>query len=73
MKNIVLVTNANGHTINNGMSKAVVDSWEAAGAKVTRYKYEDSLGLPHDMVDITSIGDKSHWIYPILVGLIETG
>lgn len=33
---------------------------------------EEILGLPHDYVDTTSIGDKSEWIYPILVNLIES-
>ncbi|MHB9111311.1 MAG: alpha/beta hydrolase [Thermoleophilia bacterium] len=71
VKNIVLVTNGNDHTVNNGMSEAVVEKWETAGATVTRYQFDESLGLPHDVVDITSIGDKSEWIYPILTGLIE--
>jgi esterase/lipase len=71
VKNIVLVTNGNDHTVNNVMSKQVVDSWETAGANVTRYEFAESLGLPHDVVDMTSVGDKSQWVYPILTGLIE--
>ncbi|MBI5871450.1 MAG: alpha/beta fold hydrolase [Actinobacteria bacterium] len=71
VKNIVLVTNGNDHTVNNGMSEAVVEKWETAGAAVTRYQFDESLGLPHDVVDIAGIGDKSQWIYPILIGLIE--
>jgi len=71
VNNIVLVTNANDHTVNNDMSKAVAASWESAGAKVARYEFDESLGLPHDVVDMTSIGDRSEWVYPILTGLIE--
>jgi len=72
VKNIVLVTNGNDHTINADIAGAVVDQWEGAGAKVTRYQFDASLGLPHDVVDITSVGDKSQWIDPILIGLIES-
>jgi len=71
VREIVLVTNGNDHTVNNGMSEVVVQEWETAGANITRYQFDESLGLPHDVVDITSIGDKSQWIYPILIGLIE--
>lgn len=71
VKNIVLVTNGNDHTVNNGMSEVVVEKWETAGATITRYQFDESLGLPHDVVDPTSIGDRSEWIYPILTGLIE--
>lgn len=71
VKNIVLVTNGNDHTVNNGMSEAIVQKWETAGATVTRYQFDESLGLPHDYIDISAIGDKSQWIYPILIGLIE--
>jgi len=71
VKNIVLVTNGNDHTVNNGMSEDVVEKWETTGAAITRYQFDESLGLPHDYVDISAIGDKSQWIYPILIGLIE--
>ncbi|MDO8736270.1 MAG: alpha/beta fold hydrolase [Thermoleophilia bacterium] len=71
VKDIVLVTNGNDHTVNNGMSEVVVQEWETAGAAITRYQFDESLGLPHDVVDMASIGDKSQWIYPILIGLIE--
>lgn len=69
--NIVLVTNGNDHTVNNGMSEAVAEKWETAGATITRYQFDESLGLPHDYIDISAIGDKSQWIYPILIELIE--
>ncbi|MCL4473868.1 MAG: alpha/beta fold hydrolase [Actinobacteria bacterium] len=71
VRNIVLITNANDHTVNNDTSKLVVTEWESAGARVTRYEFEQSLGLPHDYIDITSIGDRSQWVYPIVIGLIE--
>lgn len=71
VRNIVLVTNANDHTVNNDISKAVVSEWEANGAKVTRYEFEASLELPHDYIDITSVGSRSQWVYPIVIGLIE--
>lgn len=72
VKDIVLVTNGNDHTINSNIAGAVVDEWEGAGATIMRYQFDASLGLPHDMVDVTSVGDKSQWINPILIGLIES-
>lgn len=72
VRNITEVTNGNDHTVNNGMSNTVVDAWEGTGATITRYEFDQSLGLPHDYIDITAIGDKSAWIYPILVNLIES-
>lgn len=69
--NIVLVTNGNDHTVNNNMSKEIAAEWESSGATITRYEFDASLGLPHDYIDMTSIGEKSTWVYPILIGLIE--
>ena len=72
VKNIVLITNANDHTVNNDMSKLVVTEWENAGARVTRYEFDRSLGLPHDYIDITGVGNRSQWVYPIVIGQIES-
>ncbi len=73
VKHAVLITNGNDHTINSDMAKANADTWERDGVTMTRYEFDASLGLPHDYIDMTAIGDKSTWIYPILIDLIENG
>ncbi|MFA5802567.1 MAG: alpha/beta fold hydrolase [Thermoleophilia bacterium] len=72
VRNITVVTNGNDHTVNNGMTQDVAAAWESTGAKITRYEFAQDLGLPHDYIDITAIGDKGVWIYPILKNLIES-
>lgn len=59
VRNITEVTNGNDHTVNNGITNTVVNAWEGTGATITHYEFDQSLGLPHDYIDITAIGDKS--------------
>ncbi|MFA6001807.1 MAG: alpha/beta fold hydrolase [Thermoleophilia bacterium] len=73
VRNITVITNASDHTVNNGMTQDVAAAWESTGAKITRYEFAQDLDLPHDYIDISAIGDKSVWIYPILINLIESG
>jgi len=71
VKDIVLITNANDHTVNNQIAQSVTGDWEASGARVTRYEFPASLGLPHDYIDVTAIGDRSQEVYPVVEQLIE--
>ena len=68
---MVFVTNANDHTVNNNISADVAGVLERSGASVTSYQFDKSLGLPHDFIDPTGIGDRKNEVYPVLLKLIE--
>ena len=52
---VILVTNANDHTVNNANTKTLVDIWENSSTDldITRYEFPASLGLPHSLVDVS--------------------
>lgn len=50
---IIVVTNAYDHTVNNANTQALADIWETWGADITRYEFPAELGLPHSLVDVS--------------------
>lgn len=71
VKDMVFVTNANDHTVNNDINADVAGAWQRSGASITSYQFDKSLGLPHDFIDPTGIGDRKSDVYPELIKLIE--
>lgn len=71
VRDVVLVLNENDHTVSNSVNEKLVSTWESKGASVTRYQFPASMGLPHDYIDLTAIGDRKDEIYPVLIRLIE--
>lgn len=74
VKDLTVVTNGNDHTIDTNAVLALADTWErGAGVTVTRYHFEQSMGLPHDVIDVSQRCSAPGIVYPVLVALIEKG
>lgn len=37
-----------------------------------RREFDESLGLPHDFIDVTCVKDRQGEVYPEVLNLIET-
>lgn len=71
VRDMVLILNGNDHTVSNSVNEELASTWESKGASITRYQFPASMGLPHDYIDLTAIGDRKDEIYPVLIRLIE--
>jgi len=71
VKDIVIITNNSDSQVNNGITHDLAATWEGAGAVVTSYAFDKSLDLPHDVIDVSTIGDRSSITYPVIIQLIE--
>jgi len=67
-RSMLVVTNANDPSVDNGLTAEMVELWEDWGIDVTTYEFAADLELKHDMI--------SPWqgtqpvVYPVLVELI---
>jgi len=53
---IIIVTNANDHTVDNIYAEKLTEVWENWGDEIVRYEFPKSLGFPHNLIDITEPG-----------------
>jgi carboxylesterase len=69
---LVLVTNANDRTVDEKTALALADAWARHdGVRVTRYRFEQSLALPHDVIDASQRCGSPELVYPVLIALVE--
>ncbi|MDB4888363.1 MAG: hypothetical protein JWL61_218 [Gemmatimonadetes bacterium] len=68
---IVVVTNANDHTVDGSAALVLADKWAERGARVTRYNFDAARGLPHDLVDEGETCANAALVYPVLIALLE--
>jgi esterase/lipase len=68
---IVVVTNANDHTVDGSAALVLADKWAERGASVTRYNFDAARGLPHDLVDQGETCANAALVYPVLIALLE--
>jgi len=66
---IIVLTNANDSTIDNRQIHELVDIWEQSGAGIVTYEFDASLGMPHDVIDVTS-NSKSDLVYAKIIELL---
>jgi carboxylesterase len=68
---IVVVTNANDHSVDNAVTAQVVAEWRAHGAgRVTTYEFPAELNLEHDVIDPAKPTQHVDLVYPKLIELI---
>ncbi len=67
---LVVVTNANDHSVNNELTMNVVEQWQAHGAQVTTYEFPADLRLDHDLIDPLQPAQNIAVVYPRLIQLI---
>ncbi len=73
VKDISVITNENDRQVSNKLTDELVDSWRESGTDVTGYSFDISLGLPHDVIDMVNVREKSAITYPVVIGFIVNG
>ena len=68
---IVVVSNEADAAVNNAVLEAVVRKWRLGGSAVETYEFPAEEGLPHDLIDPYQPEQRSDFVYPILIDLIE--
>jgi len=67
---IIVVTNANDHTVDNAHAEKLADAWEAWGDDITRYEFPASLGLPHNSIDVSEPDTDTDLVYEKILELL---
>jgi esterase/lipase len=70
---IVVITSANDTAVHNGITASLVRAWRKRGAAVVSHEFDQSLGLPHDIVAPERPNSNVGAVYPVLVELVEGG
>ncbi|MGW8226473.1 MAG: alpha/beta fold hydrolase [Anaerolineales bacterium] len=69
---ILVVTNANDESVNNGIIAEFEDLWREHGEQFLKtFQFEKELGIPHDMITVTRPDGRVDVVYPKLLELIH--
>jgi carboxylesterase len=69
---IVVITNELDDSVNEKIFDRVADDWQRHGeVKITRFQFDKSLGVLHDLIDLEQPYQKTAVVYPKLIELIE--
>jgi pimeloyl-ACP methyl ester carboxylesterase len=72
VRDITLVINDNDHTVNGGPALHLVDRWQRRdGVVTTTFRFDRTLRLPHDVIDVTQRCGLPDVVYPAPIALIE--
>jgi carboxylesterase len=72
VRDITVVLNENDRTISEGSALRLVELWSAhAGTKTRVHRFDRSLRLPHDVIDVTQRCGAPAVVYPAIVALVE--
>lgn len=71
-RSIVAITNALDDSVNEKIFDRVADDWQRhEDVKITRFEFDKSLGVLHDLIDPEQPYQKTASVYPKLIELIE--
>jgi len=71
-RNIVVITNQLDDSANEKIFDKVADDWQKhKSVKITRFQFDKSLGVLHDLIDPEQPYQKTAIVYPKLIELIE--
>jgi carboxylesterase len=71
-QDILVVANALDESVNDRIFAKVIDNWKKHnGVRITRFEFDRSLGVLHDLIDPEQPYQRIAVIYPRLVELIE--
>ncbi|MFA5389713.1 MAG: alpha/beta fold hydrolase [Candidatus Omnitrophota bacterium] len=72
-RTIVVITNALDDSVNENIFNRVIDDWQGhIGVKITRFQFDKSFGVLHDLIDPEQPYQKTAVVYPKLIELIES-
>ncbi len=64
---IVVITNANDVSVNNGVTDRLVETWQNHGEEyLSAYEFEKKYNLPHDLISPTREDGNPALVYPII-------
>ena len=71
VERLIVITNANDESINNGIVAQFEELWQQHGQEFMRsYQFEKDLGLPHDVITPTREDGNTALTYPIIIDYI---
>lgn len=71
-RSIVVITNALDDSVNEHIFDRVADYWQRhRDVKITRFEFDKSFGVLHDLIDPQQPYQKTAVVYPKLIELIE--
>lgn len=69
---ILVITNANDQSVNNGVVSEFEQMWIGHGEQFLQtFRFEKDLGVPHDMITTTRPENRIDLVYPKLLELIQ--
>jgi carboxylesterase len=68
---ILIVTNENEPSVQNGLTERLAQAWIAHGAEVSLHEFPKELNLPHDLIDPEHPYGHPEIVYPILIPLLQ--
>jgi esterase/lipase len=71
---IVVITNENDSSVNNGVTAQIVELWEAHGEDaLDTFEFEKALNLPHDVITPDRENGDPALVYPVIIDEITQG
>ena len=70
-KKILIITNANDESVDNGVTAQVLKVWQAHGANLSTYEFPKDEKIGHDLIDPTNKDSHIEIVYPKLIELIN--
>ncbi len=73
VNSIIVINNAHDKSVNNGITDQLLAAWKAQGDEALRtFEFEDTLGLPHDLITPTREDGNPALVYPVIIDNIES-
>ncbi len=69
-RDIRVLLNANDRTVNRAVIDELASQWSATAARVSMFEFQDSLRLPHDVIDPDQATSNTGVTYPVLLALL---
>ena len=72
VRDVTFVLNANDRTVDEGPALHLAELWlERVGTTTSTYRFDGTLALPHDVIDVTQLCAMPDVVYPVLIALME--
>jgi carboxylesterase len=68
---LTLVVNDNDRTISEGSALELMRRWQSHGITPRLHRFDRSLRLPHDVIDVSQRCGVPGVVYPVVIALIE--
>ena len=68
---VVVVLNPADDSVNNPLTVTIAKNWQANGANLTTFEFEQNLQLPHDIIDPSQASQQINIVYPRLIELVN--